>query len=304
MHHNWQLARRQPAIKKRARILHQIRAFFFNQGFLEVETPHRIPVNAPESAIEAVASGDWFLHTSPELCMKRLLAAGYDKIYQICRCWRAHERGARHLPEYTMLEWYHRGCDYRQLMRDCEQLLRFLTEGREKIHWQGHSLDLTLPWPRLTMTEAFDRYSSIPLKKISCPDHLSERISTDIEPNLPKNKPVFLVDYPSLQGSLARPKADDPAFVERFELYLGGMELANGFSELTDPQEQHRRFQHEEALRRAAGKAPLPLPEPFLKDLEHLGCAAGIALGIDRLVMILCDASTIDDIVCFTPEQT
>lgn len=300
---NWQLARKLPFLKERARILQQVRAFFMEQDFLEVETPHRIPVNAPEMAIDAVPSDDWFLHTSPELCMKRLLAAGYDKLYQICRCWRAKERSKRHLPEYTMLEWYHRDSDYRQLMNDCEQMLNFLNHGQEILIWQGQTVNISLPWQRLTVTEAFERFSPVPLKKISCPEQFSELITTAIEPNLPKNKPVFLIDYPSLQGSLARCKPDDSTLVERFELYFAGMELANGFSELTDPLEQRRRFIIEEATRRGAGKLPHPLPEPFLEELQHLTSASGIALGVDRLIMLLCDAGQIDEIVCFTPEQ-
>lgn len=303
MDSNWQLARKLPAIKERARILQQIRAFFMEQGFLEVETPHRIPVNAPELAIDAVPSGDWFLHTSPELCMKRLLAAGYDKLYQICRCWRAEERSNRHLPEYTMLEWYHRGSDYRRLMHDCEQLLSFLSAGQKTMLWQGLTVDISLPWQRLTVNEAFDRFSPVPLKKIFCPEQFSELISTVIEPNLPNNKPVFLIDYPYMQGSLAKCKPDDFSLVERFELYFAGMELANGFSELTDPTEQRRRFSTEEAARRSAGKQPHLLPEPFLEELQHLTSASGIALGIDRLVMLFCDTSLIDEVVCFTPEQ-
>jgi lysyl-tRNA synthetase class 2 len=299
---NWQLVRKKDTIIARARILQQIRAFFVHQDFIEVETPQRIPVNAPEFAIDAIPSADWFLQTSPELCMKRLLAAGYDRLFQICHCWRAGERSDRHLPEYTMLEWYHCQRDYRQLMTDCENLLLHLLP-QQRLNWQGRQIDLTPPWPRLTVAEAFAQHGSIPLSEITDLDFFSELMITEIEPALPQNQPLFLIDYPLAHGSLARRKAQDSTIAERFELYLGGLELANGFSELTDAQEQRQRFAAEEALRRSAGKPPCPTPNTFLNELETLGDAAGIALGVDRLVMLLCDRARIDEVVCFTPEQ-
>jgi len=299
---NWQLARKRKTIEQRARILHKIRAFFIEQGFIEVETPHRIPVNAPEFNIDAIPSGSWFLQTSPELCMKRLLAAGYDNIFQICRCWRAEERGPHHLPEYTMLEWYRRDCDYQQLMVDCEELLAHLV-GKQTLCWRGQDIDLTTPWPRLTVAQAFLQHSSTSLSQVPDANFFSELISTEIEPELAQNKPLFLIDYPTLQGSLARPKTNDPGCVERVELYIAGLELANGFSELTDPIEQRRRFEMEEKQRRQSGKTPCPLPEKYLDELETLSNAAGIAFGIDRLIMLLCDQPTIDEVVCFSPEQ-
>ncbi len=299
---NWQLARKQDTIKKRARILQQIRAFFIEQGFIEVETPHRIPANAPELHIDAITSEGWYLQTSPELCMKRLLAAGYDNLFQICRCWRSGERSAQHLPEYTMIEWYRRDCDYHQLMADCEQLILSLTENNE-LTWQGKNLDLSVPWPRMTVADAFSQHGSTALHEVSDAIFFSELISNEIEPALPVNKPLFLVDYPVLQGSLARRKLHYPNQVERFELYLAGFELANGFSELTDPTEQRRRFEEEEKQRRALGKQPCPVPDKYITELETLTNAAGIALGIDRLIMLLCNQPTIDEVVCFTPEQ-
>ena len=302
MEPNWQLARKRKTIEQRARILHKIRAFFIEQGFIEVETPHRIPVNAPELNIDAIPSDGWFLQTSPELCMKRLLAAGYDNIFQICHCWRAEERGPHHLPEYTMLEWYRRDSDYQRLMSDCEELITHLVDNQTLI-WQGREINIATPWPRLTVAQAFSQHSSTLLSQITAANFFSELISTEIEPALAQNKPVFLIDYPTLQGSLARPKTDDPDCVERVELYIAGLELANGFSELTDPAEQRRRFEMEEKQRQQSGKTSHPLPEKYLDELKTLSNAAGIALGIDRLVMLLCDQPTIDDVVCFSPEQ-
>jgi len=302
MEQNWQLARKQETLTQRARIIQQIRAFFVERNFLEVETPYRIPANAPELHIDAIPSDDWFLQTSPELCMKRLLAAGYDQLFQICHCWRDGERSKTHLPEYTMLEWYRSHCDYHQLMVDCETLFTQLIPGH-RLDWQGRTIDLAPPWQRITVTEAFSRFSSIPLEKALATDEFDMAMAYDIEPNLPSNRPLFLTEYPSQHASLARKKPGNPQVAERFELYIGGLELANAFSELTDPLEQQQRFTAEEAQRRFAGKTPYPSPDSFLKELETLSPATGIALGIDRLVMLLCNKNSIDDIVAFIPEQ-
>lgn len=302
MEPNWALASKRPALEARARILQKIRAFFVARGYLEVETPHRIPANAPEGYIDAVASGNWFLHTSPELCMKRLLAAGYPRLFQLCRCWRDGERGSRHLPEFTMLEWYRSGCDYHQLMAECEELLRALVPSGV-LQWQGETLDLTAPWERLTVAAAFARYGSVSLQQALATGTFDQCLALEIEPQLGRTTPTFLIEYPAELAALARKKPGDPSVAERFELYLCGLELANAFSELTDAGEQRQRFAAEEAARRAAGKPPYPSPEPFLTELTAMPEAAGIALGIDRLVMLLTNTVRIDDVVAFTTEQ-
>lgn len=299
---NWALASKRPALEARARILQTIRAFFVARDYLEVETPHRIPANAPEGYIDAVPCGEWFLHTSPELCMKRLLAAGFPRLFQLCRCWREGERGSRHLPEFTMLEWYRSGCDYHQLMAECEELLRALVPSGA-LQWQGETLDLTVPWQRLTVAEAFARYGSVSLQQALAAGTFDQCLALEIEPQLGRTTPTFLIEYPAELAALARKKPGDPTVAERFELYLCGLELANAFSELTDPGEQRQRFAAEEAARRAAGKLPYPSPEPFLTELAAMPEAAGIALGIDRLVMLLTNAVRIDDVVAFTSEQ-
>jgi len=301
MEPNWALASKRPALEARARILQSIRAFFVGRDYLEVETPQRIPGNAPESYIDAVASGDWFLHTSPELCMKRLLAAGYPRLFQLCRCWRDGERGDRHLPEFTMLEWYRSHCDYHTLMTECEALLRTLAPSGA-LRWQGQTLDLSAPWERLSVAEAFSRYASVPLRQALDSDRFDQHLTQEIEPQLGRTTPTFLIEYPAELAALARHKPDDPTVAERFELYLCGLELANAFSELTDAPEQRQRFAHEEAQRRAAGKPPYPSPERFLAELPAMPPAAGIALGVDRLVMLLTDTPRIDEIVAFPPE--
>ncbi len=283
-----------------------IRRFFLDQGFLEIETPIRIPAPAPESHIEPITSGEWFLQTSPELCMKRLLAAGYPKIYQICKCFRAGERGARHLPEFTMLEWYRAETDYRTLMDDCEILIARIAEEfglGDVVARQGKKICLTPPWERITVREAFVRYAGVSVEEALISDRFDEIMVCAIEPHLGIERPVFLYEYPATLGSLARVKAEDSNIAERFELYIAGLELANAFSELTDPVEQRRRFEKTSRDRRLKNCLPYPLPERFLVSLSRMPPSAGIALGMDRLAMILADQTTIDAVVAFTPES-
>ena len=299
---NWALTRKRLNLEKRARILHRIRAFFMEAGYLEVSTPHRVPANAPESYIDPVGSEGWYLHTSPELCMKRLLAAGYERIFQICPCWRGQERGSRHLPEFTMLEWYRTDIDYNSLMDECEALLTSLVPDGT-LRWQGQTLRLESPWERLTVSEAFHRYGSVSLEQALATETFDEVIAFEIEPKLGCERPTFLTEYPGSLAALARRKPGQPEVAERFELYVLGMELANAFSELTDASEQRQRFEAEESRRQAAGKPPYPLAEKFLTELPLMPESAGIALGLDRLVMLLTDANTIDEVVAFTPEE-
>lgn len=302
MEPNWQLARKRPVLEKRARIVQAIRAFFIDRDFIEIETPQRIPTNAPEFYIDAVPSADWFLQTSPELAMKRLLAAGYGNIFQLSHCWRQGERGRCHLPEYSMLEWYRPNCDYHSLMDDCEQLLLHLLPASQ-LHYQQRSIDLTLPWPRLSVTEAFRKYANCSVEDALANECFDQVISLQVESQLPTDRPTFLTEYPASQASLARLCRNNPKVAERFELYIGGMELANAFSELTDPEEQTARFTKEEYLRRSAGKTAYPTATAFLSELRTMPEAAGIALGVDRLIMLLCDCNQIDDVVALTPEQ-
>ncbi|HEX9080516.1 MAG TPA: EF-P lysine aminoacylase EpmA [Desulfuromonadaceae bacterium] len=303
---NRDLAGKQGALTRRARIITEIRSFFNEEGYLEVETPLRIPAPAPETHIDALPSLDWFLHTSPELCMKRLVAAGYGRIYQICHCWRAGERGRLHLPEYTMLEWYRSATDYLGLMEECEELMGRVTAALghgDRIAFRGGEISLARPWERVTVAEAFARYTGYTPEEALKQDLFDELMVEKIEPRLGLERPTFIYDYPASRGALARLKGSDPTLAERFELYMGGVELANAFSELTDPAEQRARFLAEREQRRSLGKTAYPMPEPFLAELAHMPQAAGIALGVDRLVMVLLDAASIDEVVAFTPEE-
>jgi elongation factor P--(R)-beta-lysine ligase len=290
----------------RAAIIRSVRSFFVERGFLEVETPHRIPANAPEEHIEPFCSTDRYLHTSPEVCMKRLLSRGHGRIFQMCRCWRSSERGSRHLPEFTMLEWYRSNSDYRDLITDCEELLQWVAADCAKennVVYQGQRLNLLQKAERITVREAFLRFGEKSMEAAVADGSFDEIMVSLIEPALPAHMPVILLDYPAEMAALARLKDDDRSVAERFELYLGGLELANAFSELNSSAEQRNRFEEANLKRVQSGAAPLPLPEPFLRELSTMPPSAGIAFGVDRLVMLFADTTEIDDVIAFTPEE-
>ncbi|MEJ2728598.1 MAG: EF-P lysine aminoacylase EpmA [Deltaproteobacteria bacterium] len=304
------IGHRQKTLRKnlaiRARVIQAVRKFFIENDYLEVETPIRIPAPAPEAHIDAVASGDWFLQPSPELCMKRLLAAGYPRIFQICKCFRQAERGRLHLPEMTLLEWYRACSNYQDMMNECEALIFSVAQKMGKkdgIVYQGEEIRLNPPWSRISVGNAFDRFGSIPLEEALAKDQFDETMVTEIEPALGKSRPVFVYDYPACRGALARLKPQDRRYAERFELYIGGLEICNAYSELADPAEQRTRFEQEQKRRRESGKHLYPLAHKFLDALKDMPEASGNALGIDRLTMLFADASTIEDVVAFIPEE-
>ncbi len=292
-------------LKLRADIIKSLRIFFAEHDYLEVETPIRIPAPAPEAHIDAIESEDLFLQTSPELCMKRLLASGYPRIFQICRCFRRNERGSRHIPEFTMLEWYRADSDYFNMMEETEALIKAValqSGAGNSIKYQGSRIGLDKPWTRMTVAEAFDKHSSISVDKALSEDCFDETMA-EIEPALGQDTPLFLYDYPASCGALAKLKTGNFSIAERFELYICGVELCNGFTELTDPKEQRARFEKELAFRKKAGKMAYPMPEKFLESLLRMPDASGNALGLDRLVMLFADTTIIDDVVAFTPEE-
>ena len=294
-------------LRERAACLRAVRAHLDANGFLEVETPTRIPAPAPELHIDAEPSGERYLITSPELQMKRLLGASYSKIYQICRCFRRGERGALHLPEFTMLEWYRAGAGIEELMLDCERILRCAAEAIDRYpvaQRGGVRTRLEPPFMRIAVADAFERYAGWRPGARPDPERFERDLVERVEPALPRERPVFLWGYPASLASLARLDPRDPKRALRFELYAGGLELANGFDELTDPAEQRRRFEAEREARRERGADDYPIDERFLEALElGLVRCAGIALGLDRLVMLLTGAAEIDDVVAF-PEGT
>jgi lysyl-tRNA synthetase class 2 len=191
-------------------------------------------------------------------------------------------------------------------MTRTEQLVLYIAQGlrlENTLTYQGGRIALTRPWPRLTVAEAFRRYASLPVDAALAQGRFDELMGLEIEPRLGAGRPVFIHDYPAACGSLARLKSGDPSVAERFELYISGLELCNGFSELNDAAEQRRRFEAELKFMRDSGRPTFPLPEKFIEALAHLPPCAGNALGIDRLVMLFCDAGAIDEVVAFTPEE-
>lgn len=293
-------------LQQRAAIIQAVRFFFVAHGYLEVETPIRLPALIPEANILPLPSASWFLQTSPELCMKRLLAAGAPRLFQICKCFRGSERGSRHLPEFTMLEWYRSGGTYQDLMTETEAFLQDLAAefSKEATYDQEIvSLFCQSPWQRLTVRAAFERHAPVSLEQAMADDCFDEILVDHVEPHLGSDCPCFLHDYPLALGSLAKTSGQDSEVAERFELYVRGVELANGFSELTDPVEQEERFAKEAELARGQGILFGEMPGKFLEDLGCIGQACGIALGVDRLIMLLSGATSIDEVVSFTPEE-
>ncbi len=302
-----------PALALRSRVLTAIRTFFIGRGFMEVETPVRLPTPALERHIDAEPAGAGFLRTSPELHMKRLLAAGYERLFQMGPCFRKGERGVRHHPEYTMLEWYRAHADYLDILKDTEELLAALAPlaltpppiNHHPLTIDSFPLDLPpstfhLPPLRFSVRAAFLQHAGWD----PVADYDDARFERDlverVEPALPRDRPVILMDYPAPAAALARRKPDNPSVAERWELYLNGVEIANAFSELTDAAEQRARFKTWSDERRAAGVEVYALDEPFLAALEAgMPPAGGIALGVDRLVMVLAGATSLDSVIAF-----
>ncbi len=269
--------------QKRAQVLRAIRSFFDGQGFTEVETPVRIPAPANEAFLEPPPSGDRWLRTSPELHMKRLLAHGAGKIYQMGPCFRANERGRKHNPEFTLLEWYRPHETIAALYTDVEALVSTVL---------GRPLTPTV----LSVAACYREIAGWDPLTDWDEDRFDEDMALKIEPALPQEGLVYLVDYPAPAAALARLNPADPRIAERFEAYLNGMEIANGYGELTDAAEQRARFEATCDLRRRYGLPVYPLDEAFLADLSQMPPTAGIALGVDRLVMVACGATEIDQV--------
>ncbi|MCF8092332.1 MAG: EF-P lysine aminoacylase GenX [Desulfotignum sp.] len=292
-------------LETRAGVIRLIREFFWLHRYLEVETPVKSPAVIPEAHIDLFMAEEHFLTASPELYMKRLLARGYPKIFQICKCFRKNERGCFHLPEMTLLEWYGAGDTYLDLMDQCQALVRHIAAGLncgDFLSYQGMTLDLAQPFKRLTVHQAFEAHAGRSCDQALDEGSFHEIMGFDIEPCLGQKQPVFLMDYPRSLASLAALHPKNPTLAQRCEFYMAGIELANGFTELTDAAVQRRRFDMENQIRISQGLSVLPLPETFLSELDALPECAGIALGVDRLVMLFANASCIDQVVAFTPE--
>lgn len=321
-------------LAKRAKIVAAIRVFFDARGYLEVDTPLIVAKPGMEPHLDPFETTvadpfghryQAFLITSPEYAMKKLLAAGFTKIYQLGKCFRNGEAfEGRHNPEFTMLEWYQTGTDYAGIMDETEALVKDVAQktlGTAVIAWKGARIDFGQPWERLTVKAAMRKYAEIDLdvalddKKIllDAATKLGHTLPADsswddaffsvflnaVEPKLGAERPTFLYEYPVSMAALSKTSARDPRYAERFELYVGGLELANAFTELTDAKEQRKRLEEEHALRLKLGRTDYGLDEDFLSALEEMPASGGIALGVDRLVMLLLGEEDIRRVLAF-----
>ncbi len=296
------LSQRADALRIRSKVLQAIRSFFLYQGFLEVETPLLLSTVAPEEHIVPVPAQQRFLATSPELQMKLLAAAGLTKTFQISRSFRQGELGRKHNPEFSMLEYYRPGDSIHDLVQDLGALLHHVVlevTGTSTFTWQGRAVEVTPALKSITVENAYLRYARWNPLDTWDPDRFDLDMGTIVEPNLGNGWPEALVLYPAQAASLARLSPNDARTAQRAELYVLGLELANGFVELNDPREQRARFLETSELIRRAGREPPPMPEEYLHSLEHLPPTVGMALGIDRLVMLLADRASISDVMAF-----
>lgn len=338
----------------RESVIDSVRKFFKERKFTEIETPLLVPAPDPSPYNEIFETSPifkkpGFLAPSPEFFMKKLLSLGSGNIFQICKAFRnPTELDPLHNPEFTILEWYRVGADYTDLMGNCENLINYLrlkvqrckgaNHGpedirpssvevlrsreiqRRTIKYQGLQIDISSPWTRISVKEAFKKYAGINLdkfldfkiaKKIALKKgYKIEKNTTweqiyhqiflnEIEPKLPKEKPVILYDYPAPLAALARLKKNYPRYAERFEFYIGGLELGNGYSELTDWREQEKRLKNDLKERKRLGMKVFPYDRDFIEALKTMPKTSGIAVGVDRLIMLFTDSKTIQEVIPF-----
>ncbi len=319
-------------LKTRQKVIRTVRRYFDEQDFDEVQTPILQTAPGCEVHLHAFSTellgpdrrslGNKWLHTSPEFAMKKLIVAGVEKQYQICPVFRNAEGSSRHSPEFTMIEWYRVGCDYKQIMQDCVELLQTVATAANvtQFKYQGVTCYPFAPAEYLTLDQAFRRYASIPLSELLGDrdglaaaaikakarvlpeddwDAIYFSVLNDIiEPQLGVDRPCFLYEYPAHMAVLSRKKPGDPRWAERFELYVCGLELANAFSELTDVVEQRKRFQEDMDEKEKLYGHRWPIDEDFLDAIAYgMPPCAGIALGIDRLVMLAAHTNEIKDVL-------
>ena len=313
-----------PCLHRRAKMIQDIRSFFENRDYLEVETTalqtspgmevhskgFETELYGPDRGVPQTK----YLHSSPELAMKKLLVAGLPKIFQICQVFRNAEGSKLHRPSFTMLEWYQVGLSYEGLMQETIELIRYISDG--PIHWRGITADPDQDWQMISVADSFQHYADIDLcavledreglakeaERLDCDVHDGDRwediffkiFGEKIEPHLGAPVPTILYDYPLSMAALSRRKADDARFAERFEVYICGMELANAFGELTDAEEQRARFERSMEQKRKIYGEDYPVDDDFIEALAFgMPETSGIALGIDRMAMLL---SGVDDI--------
>ena len=271
-----------------------------------METPLHLRTPALELHIDAEATQTGYLRTSPELHMKRLLCADYPLTFQIGPCFRRGEKGDQHQPEYSMLEFYRSPGDYVDILRDTRELLLHCCEkvrGTTSIIFNRQIIDFAADWEILSASKLFIEHAGWDPREHFDADRFNMDLVDKVEPVLPKDRPVILKDFPAEQAAMAKLKNSDPRVAERWELYLGGMEIGNAYSELLDKEAQRKRFATWSAERVASNRETYPLDEAFLEALDHApDTAGGIAIGMDRLVMIFADKQSLEDVLPFRDE--
>lgn len=310
----------------REKVIKSIRSFFESRDFHEVETPILIANPPAESYLDVFETMLFdrnrnphkaYLSTSPELPLKKLMVAGLGHCYAITKSFRNMETQSNlHNPEFTILEWYRVGARYMDIMKDCEELFRGVIKS---ISYQGNTIDIAAPWERLSVAEAFRKWAHVDFDDFfNNADEIAQKkgyrveakttweqlynqiFLTEIEPHLGFGKPTILYDFPAAMGALAKKKASDPRFAERFELYIAGLELGDCYSELTDWKEQEERFKKELQEIKRLGKTEYDYDHDFIEALKvGLPECSGIAVGVDRLIMLLADVSDISEILFF-----
>lgn len=312
-----------------------IRDYFYAQDFLEVDAPLLIKANSVEAHIDPLEVEvrdhlgkklQRYLHTSPEIYHKRLLCLGAQKIFQISHVFRDGEVSKQHQPEFSLLEWYRAHGSVSDLIQDCEVLFRNVAHavlGKTIVSYGDHTIDLAKPFEQIEMADLWQKYAQIDLRSVlermkdgekdalvteakaigeslrdqaDFEDAFHQIMFNKIEPNIGKSRPCVVLKWPNQMAALAQTCQGDPLFADRFEIYCGGLELANAFKELIDPVEQRKRFECDLLLRQQMGKNPVPMPENFLDGMVAMPPAAGIALGIDRLIMLIVNAKSINEI--------
>ena len=320
-------------LRLRQGLMRGIREWFDKKKFIETETPFLVSAPSPEAQIFPVKTDSGYLITSPEFQMKRLLVGGFERIYQLARCFRRDEIGPHHNPEFTLLEWYRSWEPLEVMIDDLEQLVMYLTKKVDEKNFCKHIPPP--PWPRIKVRDLFKNHLSIELDGAETAYELIEKAKNSgfgklllnfsntskltnslayeqifyqlwnkIENDLSDSTPLFVYDWPLILPSLARKSCEDSKFVNRVELYVKGMELANGFGELTDLVEQRHRFETDLKNRSKLGFEPIPLDEKFLNSLEQgLPRSSGMALGVDRLIMWMCSLDHIREVLSFAEDE-
>jgi lysyl-tRNA synthetase class 2 len=275
-------------------LMRRIRTFFSDRDFVEVETPVRLKVPCMELHIDAEPSGDHFLRTSPEIFHKQLLGAGHKRIFEVGKCFRHGERGPLHNPEYTMLEWYRANAGYMDILNDTKALILAVAGAADP------GLCGLEEWSLRTVSEAFLEYAGWDPAGNYDENRFDMDLVEKVEPALKRiGGAVVLMDYPVEAAALSRRKPDNPLVAERWELYIDGVEIANAYSELTDPAEQKLRFEECAKQRKALGKEVYPVDDAFIQALETMPPSGGVALGVDRLLMLISGAHSLDAVLPF-----